>query len=148
MALFLNKNSPVLPFFTSCLDTRSLGEHSYGAAKDQARSTSLVYRDGLSKVKRKTGRSKIAPDAEKGGFCGDPIDREKGVVMRVKVKMTKQEAARLLGKCRNGGVLEFKDVARELVRLPMSRMSVVSRMRPEDGAVGELKSIPEEDEGM
>ncbi|KAK3434218.1 hypothetical protein EUGRSUZ_D01742 [Eucalyptus grandis] len=66
--------------------------------------------------------------------------------MRVKVKMTKQEAARLLGKCGDGGVLEFRDVARELVQLPMSRVTVVSGTRPEDGAVGELKSIPEEDE--
>ncbi|KAL3742928.1 hypothetical protein ACJRO7_018263 [Eucalyptus globulus] len=146
MALFLNKNGPVLPFFTSCLDTRSPGEHGYGAAEKRAKSASPVYRDELSKVKRKTGRREIALDAEKSRFCGDPIDGEKGLVMRVKVKMTKQEAARLLSKCGDGGVLEFRDVARELVKLPMSRVSVVSRTRPEDGAVAELKSIPEEDE--
>ncbi|KAL3742926.1 hypothetical protein ACJRO7_018261 [Eucalyptus globulus] len=146
MALFLNKNWPVLPFFTSCLDTSSLGEHGYGANKEQSRSASPVYRDELSKVKQKTGRPNITTGAEKGGFCRDPIDGEKGVVMRVKVKMTKQEAARLLGKCGDGGVLEFRDVARELVQLPMSRVTVVSGTRPEDGAVGELKSIPEEDE--
>ncbi|KAL3742929.1 hypothetical protein ACJRO7_018264 [Eucalyptus globulus] len=92
------------------------------------------------------GRREIAPDAEKSRFCGNPIDRKKGVVMRVKVKMTKQEAARLLSKCGDGGVLEFRDVARELVEIPISRVSVVSRMRPEDAAVGKLKSIPEEDE--
>ncbi|KAF8033370.1 hypothetical protein BT93_D2088 [Corymbia citriodora subsp. variegata] len=148
MALFRNKNWPVLPFFASCLDTSSQGEHGYGAAENQARSTSPVYRDELSKVKRKTGRrvSVIAPPAvEKGGFCGGPIDGEKRVVMRVKVKMTKREAARLLGKCGDGGVLEFRDVARELVQLPMSRVSVVSGTRPKDGAVRDLKSIPEED---
>ena len=46
--------------------------------------------------------------------------------IRVKLKMTKDEAARLLSKCKEGGVLEFKDVARELVALPLNRVSVVS----------------------
>ncbi|PON45213.1 hypothetical protein PanWU01x14_260430 [Parasponia andersonii] len=44
--------------------------------------------------------------------------------MRVKVTMTKQEAARLLSRCKEGGVLEFKDVARELVQIPVDRVSV------------------------
>ncbi|KAI6702015.1 hypothetical protein NL676_011151 [Syzygium grande] len=148
MALFRNNIWPVLPLFGSCLDARSLDEHDYGAAEEQAGPRSPVYRDELSKVKQKTGRREIAPpDTEKGGSRGDhPIDGEKRVVMRVKVKMTKREAARLLGKCRDGGVLEFRDVARELVRLPMSRVTVVGGTRPEEGAAGELKSIPEEDE--
>ncbi|KAI3421458.1 uncharacterized protein J3R85_012279 [Psidium guajava] len=119
MALFRNKDWPVLPFFTSCLDTRS-------PAEEQARSTSLVYRDELSKVKRKTGHREIDPGTEKGRFCKDQVDGEKRVVMRVKVKMTRREATRLLGKCGDGGVLEFRDVARELVQIPMSRVSVVS----------------------
>ncbi|KAG5563445.1 hypothetical protein RHGRI_006013 [Rhododendron griersonianum] len=41
--------------------------------------------------------------------------------MKVKNLMTKEEAARLLSKCRDGGVLEFRDVARELVQIPASR---------------------------
>ncbi|KAG5563440.1 hypothetical protein RHGRI_006008 [Rhododendron griersonianum] len=41
--------------------------------------------------------------------------------MKVKILMTKEEAARLLSKCRDGGVLEFRDVARELVQIPASR---------------------------
>ncbi|TKY60727.1 hypothetical protein E2542_SST17826 [Spatholobus suberectus] len=45
--------------------------------------------------------------------------------MKVRVKLTKEEAARLLSKC-NGGVLEFKDVARELVLIPVNRVSIVS----------------------
>ncbi|KAG5563447.1 hypothetical protein RHGRI_006015 [Rhododendron griersonianum] len=40
---------------------------------------------------------------------------------KVKILMTKEEAARLLSKCRDGGVLEFRDVVRELVQIPASR---------------------------
>lgn len=46
--------------------------------------------------------------------------------IRVKVKMTKEEAARLLSKCKEGGILEFKDVARELVDIPQNRVTVFS----------------------
>ncbi|KAI9108435.1 hypothetical protein K1719_020626 [Acacia pycnantha] len=49
---------------------------------------------------------------------------EKREEIRVKVKMTKEEAARLLSKCKEGGFLEFRDVARELVSIPEGRVSV------------------------
>ncbi|KAK4262893.1 hypothetical protein QN277_028388 [Acacia crassicarpa] len=49
---------------------------------------------------------------------------EKREGIRVKVKMTKEEAARLLSKCKEGGFLEFRDVARELVSIPEGRVSV------------------------
>ncbi|KAK4262894.1 hypothetical protein QN277_028389 [Acacia crassicarpa] len=49
---------------------------------------------------------------------------EKREGIRVKVKMTKEEAARLLSKCKEGGFLEFRDVARELVSIPVGRVSV------------------------
>ena len=58
------------------------------------------------------------------GRCSSDGDESGGI--RVKLKMTKDEAARLLSKCKEGGVLEFKDVARELVALPLNRVSVVS----------------------
>ncbi|XP_020224803.1 uncharacterized protein LOC109806722 [Cajanus cajan] len=45
--------------------------------------------------------------------------------IRVRVKLTKEEAARLLSKC-NGGVLQFNDVARQLVLIPVNRVCVVS----------------------
>ncbi|KAF7149762.1 hypothetical protein RHSIM_Rhsim02G0243800 [Rhododendron simsii] len=61
--------------------------------------------------------------------------------MKVKILMTKEEAARLLSKCRDGGVLEFRDVARELEQIPASRVSVVSSGKGEDRVLG---SIPEE----
>ncbi|KAI8569770.1 hypothetical protein RHMOL_Rhmol02G0303000 [Rhododendron molle] len=41
--------------------------------------------------------------------------------MKMKILMTKEEAARLLSKCRDGGVLEFRDVVRELVQIPATR---------------------------
>ncbi|KAK8712541.1 hypothetical protein V6N13_147778 [Hibiscus sabdariffa] len=59
-------------------------------------------------------------ERSRGGFDS------KGSSVRVKVKMTKQEAARLLSKCKDGGVLEFRDVAAELVNLPVNRVNVVN----------------------
>ncbi|KAJ6927176.1 hypothetical protein NC651_011295 [Populus alba x Populus x berolinensis] len=55
--------------------------------------------------------------------------------------MTKEEAARLMAKCKEGGLLEFKDVAHELAQLPANRVSVVSS---NGGYGGLLRSIPEE----
>ncbi|XP_039011003.1 uncharacterized protein LOC120139992 [Hibiscus syriacus] len=66
---------------------------------------------------------------------------EKNPKMRVKVKMTKEEAARLLSKCKDGRIIEFKDVACELVKLPMNRVTVVSAF-PATNSL--LDSIPEE----
>ncbi|XWS50090.1 hypothetical protein CRYUN_Cryun12cG0058600 [Craigia yunnanensis] len=69
------------------------------------------------------------------------FDGKASTTIRVKVKMTKQEAARLLSKCKDGGILEFRDVASELVDLPMDRVNVVS-LCPCSKAVPD--SIPEE----
>lgn len=54
-------------------------------------------------------------------------ERERMNVTRVKVKMTKEEAAKLLSKfkCKEG-VLPFKDVASELIALPMDRVTILS----------------------
>ena len=40
------------------------------------------------------------------------------------IELTKEEAARLLSKCNNGGVLQFKDVAHELAFL-VNRVNIV-----------------------
>ncbi|KAL2527721.1 Uncharacterized protein Adt_12775 [Abeliophyllum distichum] len=53
------------------------------------------------------------------------VEKEKLSETKVKILMTKEEAARLLSKCKDGGVLEFKDVARELVQIPVNRINVV-----------------------
>ncbi|XVF51315.1 hypothetical protein PTKIN_Ptkin04bG0175100 [Pterospermum kingtungense] len=118
------------------------------------RVSKTVYRDELSKkqspCKQKNyyGYSftntktllKVKDDEKdmkrsRAGFDG------KTSTIRVKVKMTKQEAARLLSKCKDGGVLEFRDVASEVVNLPMNRVSIVS---PCPGINAQLDSIPEE----
>ncbi|MQI71992.1 hypothetical protein EI017_24840, partial [Escherichia coli] len=57
-------------------------------------------------------------DFEERSCVGNELGEREGI--RVKVKMTKEEAARFLSKC-NGGVLEFKDVARDLVFIPVNR---------------------------
>lgn len=53
----------------------------------------------------------------------DEFRESKG--FRVTMRMTTEEAAQLLSKC-NGGVLDLKDVARELVAMPLNQVSVVS----------------------
>lgn len=73
--------------------------------------------------------------------CGNGSVAEKDVV-RVRVKMTKQEAARLMSKCKDGGILEFRDVAEELVQIPVNRVSVEAFGCGYGGGV--LKTIPEE----
>ncbi|XP_027362228.1 uncharacterized protein LOC113869908 [Abrus precatorius] len=62
------------------------------------------------------------------GWCDGNEAGEKRTGIRVKVKMTKKEAAKLLSKCKEGGVLQFKDVAPELVALPLNRVTVVSTL--------------------
>ncbi|XP_059442039.1 uncharacterized protein LOC132174394 [Corylus avellana] len=106
-----------------------------------------IYRDELEK---KASKKKVA---EKKSDCSayskpteDGKDFEKKSVAKkevitVKVRMTKQEAARMLSKCKDGGLLDFKDVARELVHIPPNRVNVVSTK----ARIGQaLESIPEE----
>ncbi|KAK9197664.1 hypothetical protein WN944_012847 [Citrus x changshan-huyou] len=68
-----------------------------------------------------------------------------GSGIRVKVRMTKAEAARLLSKCKEGGVLGFKDVENELVQIPMNRVHVLPPATTTTyTCAAVLKSIPEE----
>ncbi|XP_061361027.1 uncharacterized protein LOC133304958 [Gastrolobium bilobum] len=105
--------------------------------------TKAVYRDELTKKQsptKKTVKKSVRFADSEPTILGEDRDSEKEFEkrncaagnefgekegIRVKVKMTKEEAARFLSKC-NGGVLEFKDVARELVSIPVNRVSVVS----------------------
>ncbi|KAG4134013.1 hypothetical protein ERO13_D08G130400v2 [Gossypium hirsutum] len=89
----------------------------------------------LLKVKDRERDPKISSSAR--GFDG----KAGTTVTRVKLKMTKEEAARLLSKCKDGGILDFKDVARELVHLPPDRVIVVS---PFTATNSVLDGIPEE----
>ncbi|CAL5187417.1 unnamed protein product [Lathyrus oleraceus] len=62
--------------------------------------------------------------------CSSGIDefgeREK-MNIRVKVKMTKEEAAKFLSKfkCKEGGILPIKDVAPQLLALPLDRFTIL-----------------------
>ncbi|KAG2375600.1 hypothetical protein LR48_Vigan401s005600 [Vigna angularis] len=107
--------------------------------EEELKVTEAVYRDELMKKKKSSsGSSKEAKKSvrfadseasifgeEKKGRYSDNESRGKETI-RVKVKMTKEEAARLLSKCKEGGVLEFKDVAHQLLALPVNRVRVLS----------------------
>ncbi|RDX98050.1 hypothetical protein CR513_19086, partial [Mucuna pruriens] len=116
--------------------------------EEQQKVTKAVYRDELTKkrsslpnkaVKKSVRFADSEPsifgeESEKNFVKGNDLGGRGGI--RVKVKMTKEEAARLLSKCKEGGVLEFKDVAHELVALPPNRVTLVSRTtRPSEDAV-------------
>ncbi|KDP36639.1 hypothetical protein JCGZ_08892 [Jatropha curcas] len=60
---------------------------------------------------------------EKRSYGGEEL-LENGVI-RVKVKMTKQEAARLMSKCKDGGILSFRDVAHELLEIPVDHVLIL-----------------------
>ncbi|KAK2664286.1 hypothetical protein Ddye_002860 [Dipteronia dyeriana] len=155
----------MLSFFVS-LFNKNVSYDKIVEETKQPRDTNIIYRDELSskKVHHKKSSSTINNHKPKygddskpknnnnmqrrsHGSCGGGVDQDhKGMIMRVKVVMTKQEAARLLSKCKEGGVLGFKDVAKEIVQIPMNRVSVVSPAcntnNNTHGAA--LQSIPEE----
>ena len=135
LATFFNKTSP-----TELLESKRPNAKKH-----------IIYRDELSKATKPATKSK--PSIKKANSSSldssEPLlNKEEGKgVIRVKVMMTKREANRLLSRCKDGGVLDFKDVARELVQIPVSRVSVLddapsSFGRGSSGTV--LKSIPEE----
>ncbi|XP_059442038.1 uncharacterized protein LOC132176567 [Corylus avellana] len=111
-----------------------------------------IYRDELeNKASKKKAEKKRDPSAhskpkedgkdfEKKSY-GSSTSADKKEVITVKVRMTKQEAARMLSKCKDGGFLDFKDVAHELAHIPPDRVNIVSA-EARNGQV--LKSIPEE----
>uniref|UniRef100_A0A3Q7HWS2 DUF7890 domain-containing protein n=1 Tax=Solanum lycopersicum TaxID=4081 RepID=A0A3Q7HWS2_SOLLC len=67
------------------------------------------------------------------------INNNRGV--RVKILMKKEDAERLLLKCSEGGVVEFMDVAHELVS--SSNVRVISSPIHNYCNYGSLKAIPE-----
>nr|AFK43260.1 unknown [Lotus japonicus] len=105
----------------------------------------VVYRDELTESKKQTLRKALVKkrvrfaDSEPtilGEDCNEKSSVEKScdgkndefrenAGFRVKLRMTKEEAAQFLARC-NGGILDLKDVARELGAMPLNRVSVVS----------------------
>lgn len=141
--------------FLTCFNRVSLHQ-TVLEPRESTANAKAIYRDELDKKtpKRKLENSKdqhptyskpLLPledgkEFEKGsGVRGSGNKKE---VIRIKVRMTKEEAARMLSKCKDGGRLEFKDLALELVQLPMNRVSVVSPNTISDPVL--LESIPEE----
>ncbi|KAF8087206.1 hypothetical protein N665_0595s0017 [Sinapis alba] len=61
------------------------------------------------------------PLEEKEGLS---IVKGKEEVVRIKIKMTKQEAQRLLGKCENDSVLDFEHVVDQIARVPVHQLQV------------------------
>ncbi|CAK8539304.1 unnamed protein product [Lathyrus sativus] len=59
--------------------------------------------------------------------CIDEFGEREKMNVRVKVKMTKEEAAKFLSKfkCKEGGVLPLKDVAPQLMALPLHRFTIL-----------------------
>ena len=97
----------------------------------------MVYRDELNKkplIQREElmdGRNRKKKNQE-----------GRREAMRVKILMTKEQAERLLSKCKDGGSLEFKDVVHELMTIPADRITVID---PDTSSHdGVLKTIPEE----
>ncbi|KAL9330018.1 hypothetical protein ACSQ67_005021 [Phaseolus vulgaris] len=55
---------------------------------------------------------------------GEEVGEKEG--MRVRIRLTKEEAARLLSKCNKEGPLQFNDVAHQLLFIPAHRLSILS----------------------
>ncbi|KAG4187489.1 hypothetical protein ERO13_A08G103450v2 [Gossypium hirsutum] len=133
--------SKMLTFLALCFQKVLSGENlDFVESKS---SSKFMYRDELSKKKIPSNQKKYygdylssstpllkVKDSERDPKISSSargFDGKAGTtVARVKLKMTKEEAARLLSKCKDGGILDFKDVARELVHLPPDRVIVVS----------------------
>lgn len=120
--------------------------HKRRVEVEQLKETKAVYRDDLtkkqapiiSKAKAVVKKRVRFADSEptilgSEDSCENEFDQKRSCVgnefgdkegIRVKVKMTREEASRFLSRC-NGGVLEFKDVARELVSIPVNRVTIL-----------------------
>ncbi|KAE9614073.1 hypothetical protein Lal_00016422 [Lupinus albus] len=105
--------------------------------------TKAIYRDELT-TKKQTPKKRVKKcvrfsdseptilgedsekEIEKRNSASNEIREREGI--RVKIKLTKEEAVRFLTKF-NEGVLEFKDVAHELVSIPVNRVSFGSTIK-------------------
>lgn len=82
------------------------------------------YKDDNSNTPTMKKKVHFEPANGKDDISRDYLNREK-CGTQLKILMTKEEALRLLSKCRDGGgVLHFKDVANQLLQIPSNRVSV------------------------
>ncbi|CAK8539306.1 unnamed protein product [Lathyrus sativus] len=84
-------------------------------------------RDALLEKDEEKDLMKGRRSCNKSDCMGEFGEREK-VNIRVKVKMTREEAAKFLSKFNNkeGGVLPLEDVAPQLLALPLDRVTFLS----------------------
>lgn len=102
----------------------------------------IICKDESIKNKRqkKKGHVRFAISSNKQVFPGEKDDEDESMaikrigdgeekktnITRVKVVMMKQDADRLLSKCKDGSILGFREVAEEIVQIPINRVCVVS----------------------
>nr|XP_009614572.1 uncharacterized protein LOC104107460 [Nicotiana tomentosiformis] len=63
------------------------------------------------------------------------VDNANNGIIKVKILMKKEDAERLLLKCKEGGVLEFMDVAQELVQVPSTSVRFLFSSNKSGGAI-------------
>ncbi|TQD93273.1 hypothetical protein C1H46_021095 [Malus baccata] len=133
----------LLSFFNNIKPIDDMLELRKPYVKDVVYIDELISKKPFSRKQKVNGSCTCYENSEP--LIKEELEDGKRGVLRVKVKMTKQEAARMLSKCKNGGILDFKDVACELMQIPTGRITVESSPASSLCVVGPvLKSIPEE----
>lgn len=124
----LNKKLQAVEISNRCRRTKKKTTYVYRddlSKKKQSQSPSPSQRQPeIKKVKKRVRFAETEPViiAIDGEERSAEEETEKKVV-RITVKLTKQEANRMLSRCSDGGVLELGDVACELMRIPAARVS-------------------------
>ncbi|XP_070040397.1 uncharacterized protein [Nicotiana tomentosiformis] len=144
----------IMGFASSLLKEIRFGERSNSRRKTKVESstttpTTYVCRDELdikkqSKIKKQVKfdlepkyqhpeQEEISHEEQKKNNTVAVDNANNGI--KVKILMKKEDAERLLLKCKEGGVLEFKDVAQELVQVPSTSVRVLSSSSNSSGAI-------------
>ncbi|OIT19826.1 hypothetical protein A4A49_53027 [Nicotiana attenuata] len=117
-----------------------IGKSAAGSRERQAAETvNVIYSDELDIKKKPKIKKQVKFDLkpkyhypteeetneeQKKKNTSTSFDDHANNGVKVKILMKKKDAERLLLKCREGGVLEFMDVAQELVHIPSTSVRV------------------------
>ncbi|CAH9089653.1 unnamed protein product [Cuscuta epithymum] len=105
------------------------------ARKPKAVQTTVhVYREGLDTTKKPPSHNKIKKKVrfdlgQQGGEESEEesIKKKNSGGVKVKILLTKEEAARLLSRCNDGGVLTFTDLGLDVIdSIPSNRVAMIS----------------------
>ncbi|CAH9068874.1 unnamed protein product [Cuscuta europaea] len=119
------------PFFKKA----SLQDQCDKARKPKAVQTTVhVYREELDTTKKPPSHNKIKKKVrfdlgQQGGEESEeePVKKKNSGGVKVKILLTKEEAARLLSRCNDGGVLTFTDLGLDAIdSIPSNREAVIS----------------------